>query len=85
MKQEIKNGGFKVGIDWGSSEGDKTGYAPYVKIAMVYGKPKWHKRLFKRKSRTFVGDIGHYTMTIDGVIYLYPAKKVKITSIRGIK
>ena len=83
MKQKITNGDFKPIIDWG--EKDITAYTPYEITSIYFGKPKWYKRLFAKKSKMIIDKIEYIIITISGVTYLYPIKKIKIISIRGIK
>ena len=69
IKQEIKNGDFKPIIDWDGK--DETEFVPYTKTCMVFGKPKWYKRILKRKSRVRIGHNDYISVVIDGVTYLY--------------
>ena len=69
IKQEIKNGDFKPIVDWGSK--DKTEFVPYTKTLMLYGRPEFWKRLFRRKSKILISGVEYTTVVIDNTTYLY--------------
>lgn len=73
MEQQIRNGDFKVGIDWG----DKTVYCVPYGTPMILSKPKWYVRLFYKTHNITINWNVHKTLTKDDVVYFWESKKYK--------